>query len=170
MPKWLTDFCSWLQQTSFSQVLENVEWVVPALQTVHILCIAAVISAALALVLRQFGLLAAEQPLESVSARHLRIIWRALPILLVTGALLICAEPLRSLGSPAFQLKMALLVCVAGLLLVYRKVLRTDTTTATARDPAAPQTGHGGALAVTALVLWVCIIFAGRWIAYAAGR
>ena len=60
MPKWLTEFCSWLQQTAFSQVLESVEWIIPAVQTVHILCIAAVISSALALVLRQFGLLAAE--------------------------------------------------------------------------------------------------------------
>lgn len=166
MPKWLTDFCSWLQQTSFSQVLENVEWIIPAVQTVHILCIATVISAALSLVLRQFGLLAADQPLEDVSDRLLRVIWRALPILLVTGLLLICAEPLRSLGSPAFQLKMALLVCVAGLLLVYRRKVHTLT----AAGPGAGPTAHGGALAVTALALWVCIIFAGRWIAYAAGR
>ena len=166
MPKWLTDFCAWLQQTAFSQVLENVEWIVPAVQTVHILCIAAVISSALALVLRQFGLLAAEQPLESVSARLLRVIWRALPILLVTGVLLICAEPLRSLGSPAFQLKMILLVCVASLLLIYQR--RMLAVTAAVNAGAGPR--RGGTLAVTALVLWVCIIFAGRWIAYAAGR
>ncbi len=166
MPKWLTDFCAWLQQTAFSQVLENVEWIVPAVQTVHILCIAAVISSALALVLRQFGLLAAEQPLESVSARLLRVIWRALPILLVTGVLLICAEPLRSLGSPAFQLKMILLVCVASLLLIYQRRMRAVTAAVTA----GVGTRRGGTLAVTALVLWVCIIFAGRWIAYAAGR
>ncbi|HEY0339387.1 MAG TPA: hypothetical protein VGC34_01155, partial [Steroidobacteraceae bacterium] len=62
MPHWLLNFCAWLQQTAFSQTLQNVEWVVPAVQTVHILCIGAVISAALALALRQFGLLAADQP------------------------------------------------------------------------------------------------------------
>ena len=167
MPKWLTDFCSWLQQTAFSQVLENVEWIVPALQTLHILCIAAVISASLGLVLRQFGLPADEQPLAAVSQRLLRVIWKTLPVLLGTGALLICAEPLRSLGSPAFQVKMALLVCVAALLLFYQRRLRTLTQAA---PVAAAPAGPGGAIAMTALFLWVCIIFAGRWIAYAAGK
>ena len=161
MPLWLTDFCSWLQQTPFSQVLENVEWIVPALQTIHILCIAAVISASLGLVLRQFGLLAAEQPLAAVSQRLLRVIWKTLPVLLVTGGLLICAEPLRSLGSPAFQIKMILLVCVASLLLLYQRWLRTAAVAAPVTAPSGP----GGAIAMTALLLWVCIIFAGRWIA-----
>ena len=101
-----------------------------------------------------------------MSDRFLRVIWRALPILLVTGLLLICAEPMRSLGSPAFQLKMVLLVCVAALLSGYQRKLRTVTAAA----PPAATAGHGGAVAVAALVLWVCIIFAGRWIAYAAGR
>ena len=47
MPQWLTGFCSWLQQTAFSQMLQNVEWIVPAVQTIHILAIGAVISSAL---------------------------------------------------------------------------------------------------------------------------
>ena len=70
--------------------------------------------------LAPFGLLAAEQPLTRVAAQFLRVIWLALPILLVTGALLIAAEPRRSLASPAFQLKLVLLVCVASLLLLYQ--------------------------------------------------
>jgi hypothetical protein len=167
MPHWLIDFCSWLQQTPFSQVLQNVEWIVPALQTVHILCIGAVISAALALALRQFGLLAADQPLTRVAAQFLRVIWLALPVLLVTGALLIAAEPRRSLASPAFQLKMTLLFCVAILLLLYqgriRRLARSSTGAAILFRP-------GKVITVVALLLWVGIIFAGRWIAYASGK
>ncbi|MDB6012811.1 MAG: hypothetical protein JWL65_5061 [Gammaproteobacteria bacterium] len=159
MPHWLIDFCSWLQQSPFSQILQNVEWIVPAVQTVHILCIGAVISAALALALRQFGLLAADQPLTRVAAQFLRVIWLALPVLLVTGALLIAAEPRRSLASPAFQLKMALLVCVASLLLLYQSRIGRLATAAAFRP--------GKVITVVALLLWVGIIFAGRWIAYA---
>jgi hypothetical protein len=167
MPHWLIDFCSWLQQSPFSQVLQNVEWIVPAVQIVHILCIGAVISAALALALRQFGLLAAEQPLTRVAAQFLRVIWLALPILLVTGALLIAAEPRRSLASPAFQLKMALLVCVGSLLLLYQsrigRLARSSPGAAAVFRP-------GKVITVVALLLWVGIIFAGRWIAYASGK
>ena len=175
MPHWLIDFCSWLQQSPFSQVLQNVEWIVPALQTVHILCIGAVISAALALALRQFGLLAADQPLTRVAAQFLRVIWLALPVLLVTGALLIAAEPRRSLASPAFQLKMALLVCVASLLLLYQnrigRLARSNTVAATgAAGAGAAAFRPGKVITAVALLLWVGIIFAGRWIAYASGK
>jgi hypothetical protein len=167
MPHWLVDFCNWLQLTSFSQILQNVEWIVPAIQTVHILCIGAVISSALALTLRQFGLLAADQPLARASVAFLRVIWLALPVLLITGSLLVIAEPTRSLGSPAFQLKMILLVCVVALLIGYQR----HFVRVTASDPdTVVGTRRGEATAVAALFLWVCIIFAGRWIAYAAGK
>jgi hypothetical protein len=183
MPHWLSDFCAWLQQTPFSQILQNVEWIVPALQTIHILCIGAVIAAALALALRQFGLLSVDQPLTRVATQFLRVIWLALPVLLVTGALLIAAEPRRSLASPAFQLKMVLLVCVATLLLVYQsrigKLARAAVSTrpgvntgstaigAAATGPATALFQPGKLITLVALLLWVGIIFAGRWIAYA---
>ncbi len=167
MPHWLVDFCTWLQLTSLSQILQNVEWIIPAIQTVHILCIGAVISSALALTLRQFGLLAADQPLARASVAFLRVIWLALPVLLVTGGLLVVAEPNRSLGSPAFQLKMILLVCVVALLIGYQR----HFVRATASDPdTLVGSRRGEATAIAALFLWVCIIFAGRWIAYAAGK
>jgi hypothetical protein len=173
MPHWLIDFCSWLQQSPFSQILQNVEWIVPAVQTVHILCIGAVISAALALALRQFGLLAADQPLTRVAAQFLRVIWLALPVLLVTGSLLIAAEPRRSLASPAFQLKMALLVCVGSLLLLYQsRIGRLARSNTGAAGAAATMTAFrpGKVITLVALLLWVGIIFAGRWIAYASGK
>jgi hypothetical protein len=167
MPQWLTGFCSWLQQTSFSQTLQNVEWIVPAVQTIHILAIGAVISSALIINLRLFGILATDQPLARVSARYLRVIWCTLPILLVTGSLLITAEPLRSLGSPAFQLKMAMLVSVSIILLVYQSSLARIAPGAL-RSAEAPR--RGGVLTVASLLLWIGIIFAGRWIAYATGK
>lgn len=167
MPQWLVEFCTWLQQTHFSQVLQNVEWIIPAIQTIHILCIGAVISAALALTLRQFGLLAADQPLARASIAFLRVIWLALPVLLVTGSLLVAAEPNRSLGSPAFQLKMLLLVCVVTLLIVYQR--RFARVAASGRETLVG-TRRSEVAAIAALFLWVCIIFAGRWIAYAAGK
>jgi hypothetical protein len=166
MPHWLIIFCSWLQRTAFSQVLQNVEWIVPAVQTIHIICIGAVISAALALTLRQFGLLAADQPLARVSLGFLRVIWWALPVLLITGSLLIAAEPRRSIGSPAFQLKMVLLVCVGALLISYQRRLGRLT----GAGALAATSRRGEAVSVVALLLWVCIIFAGRWIAYASGK
>ena len=39
----LDRFCHWLSETSLSQTIQTVGWVIPAVQTVHILAVAAVV-------------------------------------------------------------------------------------------------------------------------------
>src|SRR5882672_8258310 len=94
----LDRFCSWLEQTPLSQAIQSAGWVVPAVQTIHILAIAAVTASALMIALR-------------LDARFRPVIWWALPVLAATGLVMIVGEPVRSLENPVFQLKMALLVC-----------------------------------------------------------
>jgi hypothetical protein len=60
--------CTWLEQTPVSHAIQVTSWVVPAVQTVHILAIAAVASSALMIDLRLLGLVAADQPLKDVSS------------------------------------------------------------------------------------------------------
>ncbi len=104
----LDNFCAWLEQTPLSQTIQAAGWIVPAVQTIHILAIAAVMSSALMIALR-------------LETRFRRVIWWALPVLLATGTVMIIGEPVRSLENPIFQLKMALLVCaVAVTLLPYK--------------------------------------------------
>src|SRR5439155_19731403 len=71
----LLDFCSWLEQTPLSQTIQSTGWIVPAVQTVHILSIAAVLSSVLMIDLRLMGFLGRDQPLARVSARFLPVIW-----------------------------------------------------------------------------------------------
>ena len=92
----LDKFCAWLEQTPLSQAIQTAGWVVPAVQTVHILAIAAVMASALMIALR-------------LDARFRPVIWWALPVLAATGLVMIVGEPVRSLENPVFQLKMALL-------------------------------------------------------------
>src|SRR3954468_18730210 len=102
----LLNFCSWLEQTPFSQTIQSTGWIVPAVQTVHILAIAAVMSSVLMLDLRLLGLAGGDQPIARVRQRFRPVIWWVLPLLLATGALMIVGEPARSLANPVFQLKM----------------------------------------------------------------
>src|SRR5260221_14531852 len=104
----LDKFCSWLEQTPLSQAIQDAAWVVPAVQTIHILAIAALMSSGLMFVLR-------------LDPRFRRVIWWSLPVLLATGTIMVIGEPVRSLANPIFQLKMTLLVCaVAVSLLPFR--------------------------------------------------
>ena len=75
----LDRFCWWLEQTDASQAIQSTAWVVPAVQTVHILAIATVLGAALMLNLRLLGLAGVDQPLARQSQRYLPVIWWTLP-------------------------------------------------------------------------------------------
>ena len=84
-------------------------------------------------------------------------------ILLATGAVMIIGEPPRSLKSPAFQIKMALLVAALIVTGLFQLLLRRDPTFG---DAGSGRRGAATTLAVLSLLLWTGIIFAGRWIAY----
>ncbi|TLZ76513.1 MAG: hypothetical protein E6K11_11015 [Methanobacteriota archaeon] len=159
----LLDFCSWLEQTPLSQTIQSTGWIVPAVQTVHILSIAAVLSSVLMIDLRLMGFLGRDQPLARVSERFQPVIWWTLPVLLATGSVMIIGEPARSLANSVFQLKMALLVAAIIVTLSHQVPL--------GRNPAfwelsAGRRGAAQVVATLSLALWAGIVFAGRWIAY----
>jgi hypothetical protein len=159
----LDHFCAWLEQTQLSQAMQVITWIVPTVQTVHILAIAAVMSSVLMLNLRLLGVTGSDQPLAAVSARFRPVIWWTLPVLLVSGAMLIVGEPVRSLENAFFQIKMVLLLSVIIITLGYQVPLNKDAGFWDATN------GRRGAIkliATISLLLWVGIVCAGRWIAY----
>jgi len=151
----------WLATTSLSNTIQNVSWIIPTVQTIHIICVAIVISAAFLVDLRILGLFSRSQPLASLSHRFLTWIWWALIVLLVTGSLLITGEPGRSITNPAFFAKMIMLLIVAALTIVLQRPLATDAGYWEGNRALAAKS-----IAIVSLVLWSCIVFAGRWIAY----
>ncbi len=162
-PAWLDRFCEWLKVTPFSVALQSHEWIVPAVQTIHILTIGAVIGSGLMIALRTLGWIAPDQTLAAANLRFLRVIWWSLPVLLLTGILMISAEPARSLENPAFFLKMALLAVSIVVNLGYQAPLQRNPEfweVSTSRRRA------GQVVAFLSLALWVGVIFSGRWIAY----
>lgn len=157
----LRAFGEWLATTSLSNTIQNVSWIIPTIQTIHIICVAIVISATFLVDLKILGLFARSQTLASLSDRFLGGIWWALIVLLVTGSLLITGEPGRSITNPAFFAKMIMLLIVAGLTFVLQRPLATDAGYWDGNRAIAAK-----GIAIVSLLLWSCIVFAGRWIAY----
>ena len=160
MAQLLNSLCVWLDQTALSQAIQATSWVVPTVQTVHILSVAVVITSALMLDLRLIGVVGVDQPLDRVWARFLPFVWWPLLILLATGAIMIIDEPARSLKNPVFQLKMALLL---GAMIV------TGIVQLLGRNSSLPEHRPGVSsylIVALSLLLWTGIVFAGRWIAY----
>jgi hypothetical protein len=156
-------FCQWLQRTAPSVAIQSTEWIIPAVQTVHILAIAAVVSAAVALTLRALEWTRRDVPQAGVAAGFAPVLWWALPILLATGAILIVAEPARALENPVFFLKMGLVVAASLATLTYQLPLRRN---AEFWQLTRRRTQAGRAVAVMSLLLWSGVIISGRFIAY----
>ena len=161
----LNQICQWIDHTALSQAIKATNWVVPTVQTVHILAIAVVASSALMIDLRLIGVFWANRPINAVSARFLPLIWWPLLILLATGAIMITAEPARSLKNPAFQLKMALLIAALIVTALFQLLQRRNAAFGDLRT--GPR-ATAAAVDIVSMLLWCSIIFAGRWIAYYA--
>ncbi len=159
----LRAFGDWLATTGLSATIQNVSWIIPTVQTIHIVCVAIVVSATFLVDLRILGAFSRSQPLAALSHRFLTWIWYALIVLLVTGSLLIIGEPARSLLNPAFGVKMLMLLVVAALTVVLQRPLVAN---AGYWDASGARQVTAKAIALVSLALWACIVFAGRWIAY----
>src|SRR5437667_6989148 len=157
----LMEFSRWLAATPLSHAIQTAGWIIPTLQTIHILGVAVLFSSAILVDLRVLRLLQRDVPLSEVARRFLPVIWPVVMILLLTGSLLIIGEPRRSLLNVTFYLKMALLVVA---------VLLTAGLQWSFASAAAPGSGRarliaGQAMATASILVWCGVLFAGRWIA-----
>jgi hypothetical protein len=155
-------FGDWLYQTPVSTSIREIAWIIPTVQSIHILSIAIVIGSALVSDLRLAGVLATDETPATVVRRYLPWMWSALVVLLSTGLIMVVAEPGRTLGNTIFWIKMGLVLFAFALTLGFRKPLldpQFQIDHARWRVAVKPA-------AWTSLAVWVAVIFCGRWIAY----
>jgi len=158
----LQSFGDQLYETPFSTMLREITWIIPTAQSIHILAIATVIGSALVSDLRLAGVIATDESPATVVRRYLPWMWTSLIILLLTGSLLVIAEPARTLANTVFWTKMVLVLGAFALTLFFRKpLLNPEFRVEHARWWAAAKPA-----AWLSLIIWVAIIFCGRWIAY----
>ena len=156
----LNSVCVWIDATPVSQFIQAAPWVVPTVQTVHILAIAALMASMLMINLRLLSVVGRDQPLARVAQRFSPVIWWALPVLLVSGIILITGEPARALKNNIFQIKLLLVIGAIAVTAYFAAPLKKNPAFWDSRA------GAGKVIALLSIGLWVGIIFAGRWIAY----
>ena len=136
---------------------------IPVIQSLHIVGIGIAVGSALMITLRVLGWAGTDQSLSQTLRRFGPWLMGALLLLLVSGSLLVVAEPVRELVTLSFWLKMT---CVATLAVI--------ATTFQASVKKQPQLWEQSLIgrrsvrlaAMLTFVLWGCIIILGRLIAY----
>lgn len=143
-----------------SQAIQNKSDLIAFLQSLHILAISVIL---IAMLVFNFRLISNKlgDSLFLSGFKYNAIV--SLPVLLVTGVFLIIAEPARSLANEAFQIKMILLVIVLS---IYRYLNQTVFSTADFPNSSVQVSLISKLWAALSILIWVGIVFAGRWIAY----
>ena len=153
-----------IQKTSLSALIDQHFWVIPIIQTIHILAIAATIGSVLMINLRIFQFAGRSRTMTETVRRYLPWVWWGLLVLLITGIGMTIGEPVRELTNPIFWIKMVMIVVAAAISLWFQDSVR--------RNVARWELTHSGRVVIRAgsaavIVMWCLIMLAGRWIAYA---
>ncbi|MDP9123167.1 MAG: hypothetical protein M3N82_00955 [Pseudomonadota bacterium] len=138
-------------------------WIVPTVQTIHILCVAIIVTHSAMLDLRLMGVAGNSRSIARMTRDAMPWIWNALRVLAATGTILIIAEPARELTNAAFWLKMCLLaVGIALTVSIQRGVGRSDDYW----DSSESRRRIARVVAAISILLWIFVASAGRWIGY----
>lgn len=154
-----TRMIAWIDTLPVHQTVRDISWIVPSVQTIHILAVSVVVASSLILSLRMLSVTGTDWTPMQWTLRLKGWLWWALLALLLTGMVMILGEPERTLGNLTFQLKMLALIVAIGLSLALFRRVR-------ALGPGESAGGIERAIGVALMLVWTFIVLAGRWIAY----
>ena len=157
----MRELAQWLQTTSVSVTFQTVDWIVPLLQSIHIVTIGVVFVSSLMIALRVLGRMRADEPFAAVWDQFAPWMWGGLVVMAITGSMLVIGEPVRQVTALSFWLKMTLLAIGIVSTIAFGRALKPTPSAGNVEF----STGAKAA-AVGIVALWIAIIFLGRAIAY----
>ena len=159
----MLEFCQWLDQTAVGSTIRQSLWLFPAIETVHLLGMAALVGTITVLDLRLLGWAMPQRRVSEVTARLLPWAWLGFGVQVVTGVLLFSSEAVKIYGNPAFRLKMLLLLLSGIQALIFQTVVSRKLPTWDDR-PALPVMAK--VMGMISILLWLAIVTAGRFIGF----
>lgn len=105
----MSHFAEWLSTTALSVFLQiHNAWAIPVIQSIHIVGITIIMGSVFMVMMRILGLACTDQTLMQTTRRFGPWFTGAMGLQLITGILMVIAEPMRELVNFSFWLKMLL--------------------------------------------------------------
>jgi hypothetical protein len=152
-----------LQRGAFS-LLSGFRAAPPLIQTVHILGIAAIMGSTILLDLRLLGLALRSRRVSELIGRLMPWTWTALPFMFMSGIVFVLARPQRYAMNPVFRTKFMILLPAILVTLAFHLVSIKDREF---WEASPGRRAMGKVVGAISLALWLGVMMAGRWIAYA---
>jgi hypothetical protein len=155
--------CIWLQSTRVGTAIRVSPWLFPLVESFHIVGLALLVGSVARLDLRLLGVHANYSVTETARS-IMPWIRGGFFLAATTGSLLFSSEAVGLYTNRAFRLKMIMLLLLGVNTVVYESLTRRNIETWDV-DTATPISAKLAGL--ISLTLWVGVVVAGRWIAYA---
>lgn len=155
-----------MQNSSLSEFLRTSLKAMPIVEAIHVMAIATVFGTIVLVDLRLLGWPNVQRSFSKLHHELLRWTWIAFGVAVITGVLLLIVNAVTYYRNTALWLKM-LAILLAGInMLVFEGV--TAKSVASWDKGVTPPTAArlAGALSI---ILWVAVIFFGRWIGFTKG-
>lgn len=145
-----------------SSVRESL-WLFPAIETVHLLGMAALVGTITVFDLRLLGWMMRRERVSELARRLLPWTWLAFLVQVVTGITLFLSEAAKVYRNPAFRLKIVLILLAGLHALIFHKIVYRNVATWDEGEVLPIGAKVSG---LVSLLLWVGIVAAGRFIGF----
>lgn len=154
---------AFLESSWMAETIRTSAYLFPLIESFHVIALTMVLGTIAIVDFRLLGFASTRRPFTRIASDTLKWTWAAFALAAVTGSLLFISNAAVYYHNFYFRSKMVLLA-LAGLNMLifeftaYRSVHLWDT------DRTAPRAGR--IAAVVSLVIWIGVIFCGRWIGF----
>src|SRR5262244_3269309 len=163
----IPEFLTTLESSGLAAKIRDSLYLFPLIESCHVLGLTMVFGTIAIIDLRLLGIASTRRSFRRIASDILKWTWAAFALTVVTGSLMFITNAGVYYHNFFFRTKMLLLILAGINMLVFeltagRSIHRWD------KAPSAPLIGRTTAL--LSLVIWITIIFLGRWIGFTTTR
>ena len=163
----VAEFLASLQASGLAGRIRDSLYLFPLTESFHIIGLTMLFGTIAIIDLRLLGIASTRRPFTRIASDVLGWTWAAFALTLTTGLLMFITNAGVYYHNFYFRSKMALLA-LAGINVLMFKLTDGRSVHRWDKDEAAPLAGK--TVAAVSLVLWITIIFLGRWIGFTTTR
>jgi hypothetical protein len=156
-----------LESSGLASAIRNSLYIFPLLESTHVFGFALVLGTIAVIDLRLLGVASTQRSFMRMASDILKWTWAAFAVTAVTGALMFITNADVYYNNFFFRTKMVMLV-LAGINMLVFEVTAGRTIHRWDKAPSAPLAGKTAA--ALSLLIWISIIFLGRWIGFTTTR
>ena len=163
----IEEFLASLQASGLANRIRESLYLFPLIESTHVIGLTLVFGTIAIIDLRLLGISSTSRPFTRIASDILKRTWAAFALTVTTGLLMFITNAGVYYNNFYFRTKMTLLL-LAGINVLMFKLTASRSVQRWDKGKAAPLSGK--IVAALSLVLWIAIIFMGRWIGFTTTR